>query len=73
MYYVEYYVKGVELQVLGFNTLKECKVDMIAFIDEDKKKLTSAGYKRKGSLKTGYIEYKHPVFGVDSYVKIREQ
>ena len=72
-YCVEYYVKGVEKQVLGFNTLKECHADMLFFIDEDKQKLNKAGYKRRGSLKSGYIEYSHPILGVDSYVKVREQ
>ncbi len=72
MYQVEYYVNGVELQVLSFNTKKEAQKDMIAFIDEDRSRLNKNGYKRIGNLKSNYIEYRHAVFGVDSFVKLRE-
>lgn len=71
-YQVEYYVKGVQgITPEKFNSLKEAHKEMIAFIDSDKAKLLKAGYKRLGSCKKGYIEYRHDVFGVESGVMLK--
>ena len=71
MYQVSYYLKGVQgIDPEVFKTKKAAHKEMIAYIDEDKTKLLKAGYKRIGSLKTGLIRFEHPVFGVDSQVRI---
>lgn len=71
MYIVNYYLKGVSGIVPQlFNTKKEAHAEMIGYIDSDKQRLLKAGYSRIGSLKSGTIQYKHPVYGIDSQVSI---
>lgn len=71
MYIVNYYLKGVSgIEPEVFFTKKEAHSEMLGYIDSDKQKLLKAGYKRIGSLRSGTIQYKHPIFGIDSQVSI---
>lgn len=70
MYIVLYYIQGKEDRAVAFNTKKEAKQSMLAFIDSAKDLLLGNLYDLQGHISKGFMEYRHPILGTARSVKL---